>query len=266
MLAWVNVSANYAQIPHAHSSNPPAPLSRQRTKKTKETDKQTVTEKKKKKYKRQEAFFPYSSWAETTAAFNQLVFPASSAWAASVVQASDQRWERSSPPSCCRPWTTGQSMVSRFHSAVAFTVIAPSLIKIQPVSSRAHTRVFACCFCVRVQWMHPRTSLKGMWIPGLCWVPAAQLGFLPVGGGVVGVCVCLCICVLGWDARRIKWLGASGSGTHTHTQAEKELVLWRGKQEQTVRSHQPHHTLYYADLGVYCKLIRNPGVTGGHST
>ncbi|KAG7230601.1 hypothetical protein INR49_025318, partial [Caranx melampygus] len=32
---------NYAQIPHARSSNPPAPLSRQRTKKTKETDKQT---------------------------------------------------------------------------------------------------------------------------------------------------------------------------------------------------------------------------------
>lgn len=50
----------------------------------------------------------------------------------------------------------------------------------------------------------------------------------------------------------------------THTHAEKELGLRRGKQEQTVRSHQPHHTLYYADLGVYCKLIRNPRVTGGH--
>lgn len=42
----LSVSANYAQIPHAHSSNPPAPLSPQRTKKTKETDKQTVSEKK----------------------------------------------------------------------------------------------------------------------------------------------------------------------------------------------------------------------------
>ena len=47
-------AANYAQTPRAHSSNPPAPLSRQRTKKTKETDKQTVSEKKseKKIYKR----------------------------------------------------------------------------------------------------------------------------------------------------------------------------------------------------------------------
>lgn len=51
----------------------------------------------------------------------------------------------------------------------------------------------------------------------------------------------------------------------THIHAEKELVLRRGKQEQAVRSHQPHHTLYYADLGAYCKLIRNPGVTGALS-
>lgn len=50
---------------------------------------------------------------------------------------------------------------------------------------------------------------------------------------------------------------------HTHTQAEKELVLRQGKQEPTVRSHQPHHTLYYAKLGIYCTLIRNPGVGGG---
>lgn len=49
----------------------------------------------------------------------------------------------------------------------------------------------------------------------------------------------------------------------THTQAEKELVLRQGKQEPTVRSHQPHHTLYYAKLGIYCTLIRNTGVGGG---
>ena len=148
MLAWVSVSANYAQIPHAHSSNPPAPLSRQRTKKTKKTDKQTMSEK---IYKREEAFFPYSSWAEATAAFNQLVFPAPSARAASAAQPSDQRAERGSLQSCCRPRTTGQSLVSRFHSAVAFIVPSSSLIKIARVSGCVHMNVFmgVCLFlCV----------------------------------------------------------------------------------------------------------------------
>lgn len=144
----MSVSANYAQIPHAHSSNPPAPLSQQRTKKTKETDKQTVSEK---KYKREEAFFPYSSWAEATVAFNQLVFPAPSARAASAVQPSDQCWERSSPPSCCRPWTTGQSLVSRFHSAVAFIVPSSFLIKLQCVCVYVYLWgcvCFSVCVCV----------------------------------------------------------------------------------------------------------------------
>lgn len=124
-------------------------LGRGQRKQRRLTNKQWV----KKIYKREEAFFPYSSWAEATVAFNQLVFPAPSAWAASVVQPSDQRWERSSPPSCCRPWTTGQSLVSRFHYAVAFTVLAPSLIKIQRVSAYVHIRVGLClflCACVCV--------------------------------------------------------------------------------------------------------------------
>lgn len=78
------------------------------------------------------------------------------------------------------------------------------------------------------------------------------------------MCVCVYVC---WDEMQDASSDSVPRGqAHTHTQAEKELVLWRGKQEQTVRSHQPHHMLYYADLGVYCKLIRNPGVTGGHST
>lgn len=83
----------------------------------------------------------------------------------------------------------------------------------------------------------------------------------------MGVCVCVHVRAQVCVRRRCethqvtRCLGVRRA--HTHTHAEKELVLRQGKQEQAVRSHQPHHTLYYADLGVYCKLIRNPGVTAG---
>lgn len=84
-------------------------------------------------------------------------------------------------------------------------------------------------------------------------------------------CVCVNVCACKVYVRKKEMQDASSDSvprgqrhTHTHTGGEQELVLWRGKQEQTVRSHQPHHTLYYADLRVYCRLIRNRGVAGGH--
>lgn len=88
VLAWVNVSANYAQIPHAHSSNPPAPLSQQRTKKTKETDKQTVTEKK--NIKERKLSFHIAAELRRQWRLISWFFAAPSVWAASTLQASDQ--------------------------------------------------------------------------------------------------------------------------------------------------------------------------------
>lgn len=96
-------------------------------------------------------------------------------------------------------------------------------------------------------------------------------------GGFKGECVCVygavgvfvCMCGVEKKKKSVCWgemQDASSDSVprgQTHTHAGKKTGLRRGKQEQAVRSHQSHHTLDYADLGAYCKLIRKPGVTGG---
>lgn len=214
MLARVSVSANYAQIPHAHSSNPPAPLSRQRTKKTKETDKQTVSEKNIKERK-----LSFHIAAELRRQWRLI------SWYL-------QRRQREQPRRCSPLISAGRGAPHRAAAPepqvspwwVGFIRLSPSqyhlLLSLRYSAClcvHVHMHVFmGSCLFLCVEWMHPRTSLKGMWIPGLRWDTAAQLGFLPVGG-VVWVCVCVrkCKCELERDARRIKWLGASGSDTHT---------------------------------------------------
>lgn len=146
----MSVSANYAQIPHAHSSNPPAPLSRQRTKKTKTTDKQTVSEKKIYIKERKLSFriaaelrrqWRLISW------FFQRRQREQPRWCSPLISAGRGAPCRAAaaPEPQVSPWRVG------FHSAVALTVPAPSLIKIRPVSAYVHVHVCAgVCLLLRV--------------------------------------------------------------------------------------------------------------------